>query len=405
MSLDDAQPLPAPSVPAALGDRSLFPDLRWAVYANHAAISPPSQAVRAAVAGALDAYAHHGVGAFPACHAQRLRLKARLASLFGGAPTDYGLVLNTSAGLNAIAGSFPWTAGDRVVVFEGEFPTNVTPWQQAAAAFDLTLQALPLSPLEAPGGADLGPLEAALRTGVRLVALSAVQFQTGLRAPIEAIATLCHAHGALLCVDGIQACGVVPFHAPSVDFLAVGGHKWLMGPEGAGFVYVHPDHVGRLVPRQAGWLSHEDAVDFLFEPGRLRYNKPIRRQADFLEGGAPNTLGYAGLEAAVMALAHIGIPSIFEHVNTWLDGLAPTLDALGFQSQRHPDRARRSGILAALPPAGLTANAIAEGLAAHGVAVTTPDGRVRFSPHWPNPLSEVAQVADAVTQVVRALRG
>ncbi|MCB9522313.1 MAG: aminotransferase class V-fold PLP-dependent enzyme [Myxococcales bacterium] len=405
MSLDEATPLPAPPVTARLGDRGGFSALRWPVYANHAAISPPSDAVRAAMAQAAQAYATEGVGAFPACHAQRLRLKGRLAHVFGGAPADYALVLNTSAGLMAVAQCVAWRPGDRVVVFQGEFPTNVTPWQVAARTFGLEVVTLPLAPLAAPGGADLAALEAALKAGVRLVALSAVQFQTGLRAPVAAISALCRAHGALLSVDGIQAAGVAPLHAPDCDFLAIGGHKWLMGPEGAGVLYIHPDQVGRLVPRVAGWLSHEEAVDFLFEPHKLRYDKPIKRRADFLEGGAPNSVGYAGLEVALMAIEHLGVPAIFAHVNAWLDALAPTVEALGFTTHRLPDADRRSGILAALPPEGLSAGALAAGLAERGIAVTTPDGRLRFSPHWPNALAEVSTVAAALEETVKALRG
>ncbi|MCB9540078.1 MAG: aminotransferase class V-fold PLP-dependent enzyme [Myxococcales bacterium] len=396
MSLPTAEPPPTPPHRAALGDRSLFPDLRWPIYANHAAISPPSLAVRAAVAAALEAYATEGVGAFGAWHAQRGRLKGLLADLIGAAPADIGLVPNTTAGLIAVAQCFPWQAGDRVVVFEGEFPTNVTPWQQAAAAFGLEVVTLPVADLARPGGADLGPLEAALRRGARLVAISAVQFQTGLRAPLEAITGLCHAHGAQICVDAIQALGVVPLAVGAVDYLACGGHKWMMGLEGAGFLYARPDRAAALRPRLAGWLSHEQAADFLFEPGRLRYDKPIRPRIDFLEAGAPNSAGYAGLEAGVGLIAQLGVERIFDHVQRWHDAAEAGLIERGFTSLRAPDRARRSGVLGVRPPAPHTVAGLAAALGERGVACTTPDGVLRFAPHWPNALGEVPRLLDAV---------
>lgn len=388
---------PLPSAVARLGDRSLFPDLRPRAYLAHAAISPPSAPVRAAVAAALESYAGEGSGAFAVWVAQRRRLKGRLARLIGARAEDIALVPNTTAGLSAVALCFPWRRGDGVVWFEGEFPANVTPWQRAAIEHDLRLERLSLEPLVRSGGPDLGPLEAALRRGGRLVAVSAVQFRTGARMPLDEMAALCHAHGAEIAVDGIQAVGALPVDAACLDYLAAGSHKWLMGPEGAGFLYVHPDRAPRLVPRLAGWLSHEDPVDFLVRgAGRLRYDKPIRKTPDFLEIGTPNTLGYAGLEAAVALLEQLGPAHILAHAAAYLDALEAGLRERGFASLRSPDRARRSTLLAVRPPPGVDPLALARALAERGVVCNTPDGLLRFAPHWPNALDEVPFVLDAI---------
>ncbi len=400
MSFPEVEAPPLPEGRAVLGDRSLFPLLGARSYLAHAAISPASDPVRAFVASAQADYATHGLGAFLRWHAQRVRLKGRLAGLLGVEARDLALVPNTTAGLIAVATCFPWGRGDRVLLFDGEFPTNVTPWQRAAERHELELRFLSLEPFAAPGGADLGPLEEALRSGVRLVALSAVQFQTGLRLPVEAIADLCHAHGAELCVDGIQALGVTPFDARRVDYLASGGHKWWMGPEGAGFLYVHPERMPALRPELAGWLSHERAADFLFDgPGHLRYDKPLKQTADVFEGGAPNTIGYAGLEASVGLIEGLGVEAIHAHVNAWSDQLEAGLLERGFRSLRTPDPARRSGILAVEPPPGLAFGELAAGLGERGVVVSTPDGLLRFAPHWPNALDEVPRVLGALDEV------
>ncbi len=107
---------------------------------------------------------------------------------------------------------------------------------------------------------------------MRLVAVSAVQFQTGLSMPLAEIGALCRAHGAELCVDAVQAVGVVPMdvEALGLDYLACGAHKWLLGLEATGFLYVRRERQPSLRPALAGWLSHEDAVSFLLEgPGKL----------------------------------------------------------------------------------------------------------------------------------------
>ncbi len=393
---------PMPPQRAALGDRSLFPELDCAAYLAHAAISPHSQPLRSHVLAASADYARRGVGAFAAWHAQRQRLKGRLAGLLGVGAGDLGLVLNTTAGVAAIAMCFPWRAGDRVVLFEGEFPTNVTPWQRAAELFGLHLEWLPVADFAAPGGADLGPLQSKLKAGARLVAASAVQFQTGLRLPTTEMAALCHRYGAELFVDAIQAVGATPFDASAVDYAAGGGHKWLMGPEGAGWLYVHPARIAALRPNLAGWLSHEAAADFLFEgSGKLRYDKAIRRRADVFEAGAPNTIGYAGLEAAVALIEQIGVDRVWAHANAYFDRLEPALQALGYTSLRAPDAERRSTILSLIPPERVDFPALASRLGNSGVVATTPDGLLRFAPHWPNALDEVDGVVASVAAASR----
>lgn len=383
-----------------LGDRSLFPELQPSVYLNHAAISPPSLAVQRAAAEVLSSYATEGVGAALRWFEQRGALKADLAALIGAAPEDIGLVANTTAGVVAVALCMPWRRGESIVVFDGEFPTNVTPWQQAAHTSGLTLQRLPLAGFADGSGDGLAAVEAALRGGgVRLVAVSAVQFQTGLRMPLAELAELAHAHGAQLFVDGIQAVGVVPLDvaALGIDYLACGSHKWLMGLEGCGFLYVSPARIDALVPRVAGWLSHEEPLGFLFDgPGHLRYDRPIRARADFVEAGAPNTLGLATLQASVGLLAQLGVPEIYAHVQAYHDALEPLLLQRGFTSLRASDPGARSGILSALPPAGRSDPEVVAALAGQGVAVTNPDGVVRFSPHWPNGLHELPRVQAAL---------
>lgn len=385
---------------ARLGDRSLFPDLQPTAYLNHAAVSPWSSPVRAATDAVADDYARRGAGAIPTWIEQRGRLRGALASLIGADPTDIALINNTTRGVTDVALCMSWKPGERVLLFQGEFPANVTPWQQAAEMFGLSVEMLPLDDFAAAPARGMEALQAALAAGaVRLVAVSAVQFQSGLRMPLAAMADACHAVGAELFVDGIQAVGAVPLDVREarVDYLSVGGHKWLMGCEGLGFLYVRPERLAELRPRVAGWLSHEDGLRFLLEgSGHLRYDRPIRRTADFIEGGAANTVGCAALEAAVGLIAQLGPAAIFAHVQSYLDGLESGLISRGFVSLRSRDPAARSCILSVLPPNPGDVLGLQRELADRGVACSTPDGLLRFAPHWPNHPDEVPQVLDAV---------
>jgi len=389
---------------ARLGDRSLFPDLTPFAYLNHAAISAPSTPVRAAVQGWLSDYARLGVSAFPVWQAQRERLRKKLAELVAAEPEDLALIPNTTQGVIDVALCFPWRTGDRVVVFQGEFPANVTPWLRAAELYGLEPVMLSLEAFQRSDDEGLADLEIAIRRGVRVVAVSAVEFQTGLRMPLRAIAALCHRHGAEVFVDGIQGCGATPVDVTNsgVDYLACGSHKWLMGVEGAGFLYVRRDRVAALRPVVAGWLSHEDGLGFLFEgPGRLRYDRPIRKRADFVEGGNYNGLSFAALEASLDLIRELGVPAIHAHVNGYLDALEAGLLERGFVSLRSPTAARRSGTLGVVPPERTSVVALHQALGLRGVSCSIPDGVLRFAPHWPNAHTEVPSVLAAIDEAMR----
>lgn len=384
---------------ARLGDRSLFPELEPFAYLNHAGVSPPSRLVAGAAGATVTDFARRGAAATGAALERRARLKHELGRLMGARPEDLGLTQNTGAGIAAVALCFPWRPGDRIIGFRGEFPANVTPWQRAAVLFGLELSLLPLEPFERSDEEGLAALAAELARGARLVAVSAVQFQTGLAMPLAAIVELAHRHGAEVCVDAVQALGVVPLdvRALGVDYLAAGGHKWLMGLLGAGVLWVRAERAAALRPHLAGWLSHEHAVRFLTDgPGHLRYDRPIRTRADLVESGVAAEPSLAGLEAALGPILALGVEAIHAHVGRYLDRLEPELVALGFASARAREPARRSGILSVRPPAGGEVVPLARALAARGVAAATPDGWLRFSPHWPNDVGEVPRVLEAV---------
>jgi cysteine desulfurase/selenocysteine lyase len=392
--------MPTPGV--ALGNRSLFPWLEPRAYLNHAAMSPPSEPVRAAVHAVVDHYARRGAGAWMAFAEQRSQLRERLAQLLGATAAEIGLVPNTSFGVLTIAMCLPWRRGDRVLLLRGEFPANVTPWLRAAELFGLDVVWHDAARFVAPDAA-LARLETTLRAGVRLVAVSAVQFQTGLRLPVPAIAALCHRYGAELFVDAIQAAGALPVDvaASGVDYLTAGAHKWLMGMEGAGVLFVADRCAAALQPRLSSWLSHEDGARFLFAgAGHLRYDRPVRARADFIELGISASMSFAALHAALGPILELGVAAIHAHVQTVLDPLEQGLVALGCISARASAPEARSNILSVHLPPEVELPAIWRALDEQGVACASPDGYLRFSPHWHN---SVADAEIAVAAVRRAL--
>jgi selenocysteine lyase/cysteine desulfurase len=395
-------PLPQPR----LGDRSLFPSLEAHAYLAHAAISPASLAVRRAVTELANDYERRGVRAFPTWNDQRAQLRTRLGQLINAHAEDIALTAGTTRGISDLALCFPWRRGDRIVCFRGEFPANVTPWQRAAELFGLDVVWLDAIRYVRDTEEGLHELDQTLKGGgVRLVAVSAVQFQTGLFMPLRQIGELCRTRGAALAVDAIQACGAVPVdvQAWQADYVTCGAHKWLMGLEGCGFLWVHPERVAELQPHTAGWLSHEAGADFLSKGrGLLKYDRPLKKSAAVFEGSTSSAIGYAALAASLELLQTIGVPAIFAHLQAYLDGLEHALVERGFKSLRSATAEGRSGSLCTEAPTGTSVTALHASLMQQGIVTSMPDGYLRFAPHWPNCLDEVPMVLEAIDTALAA---
>jgi selenocysteine lyase/cysteine desulfurase len=178
-----------------------------------------------------------------------------------------------------------------------------------------------------------------------------------------------------------------------------------MGMEGAGLLYVRPECARALVPRVAGWLSHDQPDDFLrLGAGHLRYDRPFKQSARVFEGSAQNVLGFAALEAALEPLLELGIEHIFEHVQRYHDRLEPELTARGFNSLRAATRDRRSGSLSLEVPSRIEPIALHQALSDSGIACALPDGVLRFSPHWPNHPDEVDAITESIDAALAAQR-
>lgn len=389
-----------------LGDRALFPKLEGVAYLAHAAISPLSAPVCERIREVTEDYACGGMAGFVRWAPRLAQVRRDLASLVSASPSEVAIVANTSQGVIDIAFGLPWRKGDRVVLFDGEFPANVTPWQQAAEEFALELRWLSLDGFHRSVDDGLVALERELERGVRLVAVSAVQYKTGLRMPLAEMAALCHRYGAEIFVDAIQALGATPLDVCwGIDYLSSGSHKHLMGAEGTGFLYVAERCAAAIKPRLAGWLGHEDPVAFLVgdEP-QLRYDNPLKRGAPALETGTSNVIGLAALGASLELIGELGVPAIHRHADAYLEALEAGLVERGFQSHRATAPALRSTILSLTVPADVHLSKLAAALRDRGVIVNTPDGLLRLAPHWPNARDEVPRVLDAVDQSLAELR-
>ena len=386
--------------PVRPGSRAIFPRLGARAYLAHAAISPASSRVEARVMQEVRLVAEQGMGAIGALLATADEARATFAALIGASPADVAVLANTSTAAAAIATAIPWRAGQRILLFEDEFPANVTPWQAAARRHGLDVVRLPIAPFAKSHGLGLELVQRELRRGdVRLLAVSAVQFQTGLAMPVVELGILARQHGAELFVDAIQAVGARPIDVGSsgAHYLAAGAHKWLMGQLGTAFLWVDREAARGLDPQVVGWTSHESPDAFLIGPAsELRHDRPLRTGARVFEAGVLNHLGLAAAAAGMQPLVEMGTQAIHNHVQAYHDRLEQALVELGFCSLRAREPAARSAILAVRPPHGADAAALSQRLGERGVSTSAPCGNLRIAPHWPNSLDEIEVVVEAV---------
>ena len=381
-----------------VGNRGIFQNIKSSSYLNFAAFTPPSMFTRKIMDNWFEDYSSHGASAYINWANQRERLRQKLAELINCKPENIGFGDSTSGLISDVTLMLDWKAGDRVLVFDGDFPSVIYPVKNAAKMFDLEVVMHDLDGFGDNSGLGLERIEEELQTGLRLIALSSTQYHTGLLMPVKDISRLCKKYGAELLVDAAQSCGAINVDVTDddVDFLMAPTHKWLMGIEGAGFIFMSERALDRLVFRRSGWMSYEKGLEFLFgDPDKVSYENEIRRKPSFLELGMSNSVGFAALEAGISTHLHIGMTAISEHIQSLHDILEGGLQSLGYTTARHKNKNARSSILSMKPPKSLSTKQAAAKFAEHQIAISTPDSYLRFAPSWPTSVEEVEYALDA----------
>jgi selenocysteine lyase/cysteine desulfurase len=356
---------------------------RWA-YLDHAATGPLSRPVREAVDAFLDQRHRTNPNNYFDVAPIVERARERLGRLLGAPVERIDFAPNTSAALNVLAQGLDWQPGDRVAVPACEFPANVYPW----LGLEARGVAVDFIPHER-GTFTVEDVERTLTPQTRLVSLSWVQFLSGFRADLAAIGALCRERGVLFCVDAIQGVGALRLDVADlpVDFLACGGHKWVMGMQGLGFFYVTEALQARLRPVR-GWLNGPiDWDDFLSYP--TDFHEDARR----FRIGTLNHAGVVALDAAVGLYLDAGRDWCQVHVLVRRDEIAAGLDRLGLRRYGSTDDAHASGIVTVEHP---KPEAVFEAAQARGVAISMRDRKLRFAPTYYNTPEEVGRALDVV---------
>jgi len=349
--------------------RPLFPVCEESVFLNNAAESPLNVRVHQRLQEYL-ALASVEPQKKPSV---RQPVRAALSGLFGGTPDEYALVTSTGVGIGMAASGYDWRQGDNVVVPADEHWNNTFPW---LALRDRGVDCR-LVPVDDNQRVDPSALAAMVDANTRMLATTAVRFNTGFRADLKLLSSIAHDKGALFVVDGIQAAGVCPIDVKDdgIDFLACAGFKWLLGMPGTGFLYANKRAQEKIRPVLPGMYAAEHDMR------ELHYHSDARR---FETGTLAYSLFHAWM-AGLEILAEVGVDRIHERVLGLTDGVIAGLRAKGLTIVSPVERVgERSAIISFTLGSEQANKALYKNLIAQKIIVALRDGCIRVSPNFFN---------------------
>ena len=290
--------------------RADIPALTDAAYFNFGAHGPSPEYVVDAAAGFLATHEYGAARTDPYTHAFETYdvVRERVAALLGSKPTEIALTESTTDGINRIASAIDWGPDDVVVRTDLEHPAGILPWKR------LEREGVTVRVVETDNGRiDLDAYADAV-SDATLVCFSAITWTHGTRLPVAALVDIASDAGAFTLVDAVQTPGQTALDVTTwgADAVVAAGHKWLLGPWGAGFLYVNEDAITELAPRAVGYRSvtEPNGDTLTYKDGAPRF-----------EVGSTTAAAHVGLVEAIEAIESVGINTIESRIESLTDRL------------------------------------------------------------------------------------
>jgi cysteine desulfurase/selenocysteine lyase len=358
--------------------RDLFEIERGLVLLDQCSIGPLPKAGAKAVCDAIQAHATQGLRGMPGLPVSTEAVEAcrvSAARLINCNIDEICFIKNTVEGLNTIANGIRWREGDNIVSSRIEFPANIYAWMKLK---DRGVE-LRLAETE-EGRVTLETLKPLIDQRTRAVTVSFVQFLNGYRADLKTIGSFCRARGILFIVDGIQGIGAidVDVHDCQIDFLASGGHKWLLSPIGTGILYCRRDLIEDMDVSNVGHLSMLKSRPF------TAINFQFRSDARRFEGGVVSYPVVCGLGASIDMFLRIGMKNVERQITQLSNYSAQGLSERGYRVISPRGKNEVSGIVAFEIDDEETAESIHRSMNQCNILISRHSNILRVAPHFFN---------------------
>jgi selenocysteine lyase/cysteine desulfurase len=248
-------------------------------------------------------------GAFLAVEgwAQTEVTRKKLAQFIGADSSELSFFPTTASALSQAALGIPISAGDEILTWDQEYPSNFYPWRLAAEKNKAKLIQVESDHYQTPAKKILERVN----TKTKAIAISWVQFQTGSVTDLRFIADQLKGRNIWLIADVIQGLGVRPFnfHESGFDMICGGSHKFMCSNFGAAFMAIKKEKIDQVFPIEVGAMTYgtpDTEKSFTLQP------KP---EAKRYEPGSKAMIELIAMQATLDLFMKFGIENIFNEAS------------------------------------------------------------------------------------------
>ncbi|REG82792.1 aminotransferase class V-fold PLP-dependent enzyme [Algoriphagus antarcticus] len=262
--------------------------------------------------------------------------REKLAAFVGIKTSEISLTHNTTEGINIMTWGLPLTAGDEVIITLQEHAGNALPWLNRAKLHGIILK--PFEP-KATQAENMDLIKSLVTPKTKVIAIPHVTCTTGLVFPIKEISAFARDKGIFTAIDGAHGAGTFDLNLKELgcDLYASSYHKWVLGPNGTGFLYVREEILDQVQVYQVGAYS-DLGWDLYQNPPEFNGYVPTAHRYDY---GSQSLPMMRGALAAADFHTEIGREKIeirLRELNQYLyDGLSEMSSRLDILSSREPE--------------------------------------------------------------------
>lgn len=371
--------------------RKNFPYLDTGIiYFNHSSLGPLSNSIIKRINEFIIERSTEPIDNFQTFLHTNVSAKEKLGLLLNCEPERIAWTDNVSNALNILAQGFKFNSGDRIILFENEFPSNIYPF------LNLRNNGVELDFIKQHDGKYfIEDIEDAITDRTKLLSISLVQFLSGFRADLTSIGKLCKTHNITYCVDAIQGAGVVPIDVKKsqIDFIAGGAQKWLMSLQGTSYFYISEELQSKIQQKHVGWTSVNDAWNL------TQYDLSLRKDASKFQTGTLNTIGITALDESLNLFIENGIKNIEKRIVENTVYFREKLKDNGVKIiMCDAQEAQLAGIISCIIP---EIEKTFAHLLKRRINCSLRQGLIRFAPHFYNTKDEIDFVINDLKQFIR----